>query len=113
LGIKRNDILLTAIVSNTSEEVNAVKTLANSSNIYSVILVTSSFHMPRAHLLFKQAGVEVIPYPTDFKVGEGRPTWLDFIPSADAFSMTSAGIGEYLRRAYSWIYFKLKEYSSQ
>ncbi len=113
LGLKRDDILLTAIVSNTSEEVNAVRTLANSSNIYSVILVTSSFHMPRAHLLFKQAGVEVIPYPTDFKVGDGKLTWLDYMPSADAFSMTSAGIREYLGRAYYWIYFALKEYSSQ
>ena len=113
LGIKGNDILLTAIVSNTSEEVNAVRTLANSSNIYSVILVTSSFHMPRAHLLFKQAGIDVIPYPTDFKAGEGKLTWLDYMPSADAFSMTSAGIREYLGRAYYWIYFALKEYSSQ
>jgi len=113
LGLKRNDILLTAIVSNTSEEANAFRALANSSNIHSVILVTSSFHMPRAHLLFKQAGVEVIPYPTDFKVGEGKLTWLDYIPSASAFSMTSAGIREHLGRAYYWIYFALKEYSSQ
>ena len=48
-----------------------------------IILVTSSFHLPRAKLLFDQLGVETYPYPTDFKATSRDITWLHFIPSAE------------------------------
>jgi len=103
MGISPQQILLTSIVSNTAEEASAVKGLMAENGLNKIILVTSSFHLPRAKLLFDQAGVDTYPYPTDFKASSGDVTWLHFIPSADAFRDTSSGIREYIGRLYYWL----------
>ena len=103
MGIFPEQILLTSIVSNTAEESSAVKDLMAERQLSKIILVTSSFHLPRAKLLFDQVGVETYPYPTDFKVASRDITWLHFIPSADALRNTSSGIREYLGRIYYWL----------
>jgi uncharacterized SAM-binding protein YcdF (DUF218 family) len=103
MGISPQQILLTSIVSNTAEEASAVKGLMAEYGLNKIILVTSSFHLPRAKLLFDRAGVETYPYPTDFKAASRDITWLHFIPSADAFRDTSSGIREYIGRLYYWL----------
>jgi uncharacterized SAM-binding protein YcdF (DUF218 family) len=103
MGISPQQILLTSIVSNTAEEASAVKELMAEYGVSKIILVTSSFHLPRAKLLFDQAGVVTYPYPTDFKASSKDVTWLHFIPSADAFRNTSSGIREYIGRLYYWL----------
>lgn len=102
-GISSDRILLTSIVSNTAEESLAVKDLMAEYGLTKIILVTSSFHLPRAKLLFDKAGVDTYPYPTDFKAATRDVTWLHFIPSADAFRETSNGIREYIGRFYYWL----------
>jgi len=104
-GISSDRILLTSIVSNTAEESLAVKDLMAEYGLTKIILVTSSFHLPRAKLLFDKAGVDTYPYPTDFKAASRDVTWLHFIPSADAFRETSNGIREYIGRFYYWLKF--------
>lgn len=48
------------------------------------LLVTSAFHMRRSLMIFKKAGISVIPYPCNYISGRG---WADlFIPNADALS---------------------------
>jgi len=103
MGISSDRILLTSIVSNTAEESLAVKDLMAEYGLTKIILVTSSFHLPRAKLLFDKAGVDTYPYPTDFKAASRDVTWLHFIPSADAFRETSNGIKEYIGRFYYWL----------
>ena len=105
MGISSDRILLTSIVSNTAEESLAVKDLMAEYGLTKIILVTSSFHLPRAKLLFDKAGVDTYPYPTDFKAASRDVTWLHFIPSADAFRDTSYGIREYIGRFYYWLKF--------
>jgi len=105
MGISSDQILLTSIVSNTAEESLAVKELMVEYGLTKIILVTSSFHLPRAKLLFDKAGVDTYPYPTDFKAASRDVTWLHFIPSADAFRDTSNGIREYIGRFYYWLKF--------
>jgi len=105
MGISSDQILLTSIVSNTAEESLAVKELMAEHGLTKIILVTSSFHLPRAKLLFDKAGVDTYPYPTDFKAASRDVTWLHFIPSADAFRETSNGIREYIGRFYYWLKF--------
>ena len=40
------------------------------------VLVTSAFHMPRAVGLFRRAGFEVLPWPTDyFAAGDEGPAF--------------------------------------
>ena len=103
MGVSPDQILLTSIASNTAEESLAVKELMAEHGLTKIILVTSSFHLPRAKLLFDKAGVDTYPYPTDFKAASRDVTWLHFIPSADAFRNTSSGIREYIGRFYYWL----------
>jgi uncharacterized SAM-binding protein YcdF (DUF218 family) len=103
MGIDPNRILLTEIVENTADEAQAVLELTKTHGISSVILVTSSFHLPRAQLLFNQAGVVNDAYPTDFKFLYRPYDWLSFLPNAEALSWTSSGIREYIGRLYYWI----------
>jgi len=60
-----------------------------------VILVTSGFHMPRAVGVFRKAGLEVIPYPTDLKF-EGRYNVYSFFPKYSVFYDSSIAIREYI-----------------
>ena len=99
-GIPPDKILLTSVVSNTAEEAVAVKTLINSEGIKSILLVTSSFHMPRAELLFRQQGIALETFPVDFKSLGHHINWLHFLPSAEGLNRTSQGIREYLGRVY-------------
>ena len=36
------------------------------------LLVTSAFHIPRSVGVFRQVGIDVIPYPVDYRVAENR-----------------------------------------
>lgn len=103
LGIGSHQILLTSKVRNTEEEALAVKRLMDSSDLRTAILVTSSFHMPRANLLFQNAGIKTFPYPTNFKARGFFTSWLDLIPSASALNRTSSGLREYIGRTYYWL----------
>jgi len=105
IGKLPDQVLLSSVVSNTSEEALAVKDLMAQHGLSDIILVTPSFHIPRAKLLFDQVGVKTYPYPTDFKAGNEEMDWLDFIPNADAFRNSSVGIREYIGRLYYWFKF--------
>ena len=103
MGVDSDQILLTEIVENTADEAQAVLELTKIHGISSVILVTSSFHLPRAQLVFNQAGVVNEAYPADFKFLYRPYVWLSFLPNAEAFFWTSSGIREYIGRLYYWI----------
>ena len=44
------------------------------------LLITSDFHMRRAFMIFKKEGVQVVPYPCDYSVGQGRISFGDLLP---------------------------------
>jgi len=104
LGINESQILLSNIVANTSEEAEAVAKLISANGIKRIVLITSSFHMPRAKLLFDKQGIDSVPFATDFKATGQTLSWLSFLPSAWGFGRTSEGIREYIGR----FYYKLK-----
>ena len=99
LGVPDSKILLTDLVTNTEDEAREVKNLMTFWGLKRVILVTSSFHMPRARMLFTRAGVETVPYAVDFQ-GQGALDWLSWVPSADGFAGTSSGVREWIGRLY-------------
>ena len=109
LGVPESKILLTDIVKNTREEAQEVKKLLSTKNPdrkSQIILVTSAFHMPRAKLLFEKEGIEVTPYPVDFKVSTDVMTVMDFLPSARALYLVDIAVREWLGLMYYKIGFK-------
>lgn len=93
-GIAADRIRLTGEVWTTADEAKAVSTMPG---LRSIILVTSAFHIPRAVMLFRSAGLQVTPFPTDFRTG-AQPIgweWWAFIPSPEAQAKTDAALREY------------------
>ena len=103
LGLPESQIHLSGYVSNTDDEAKAIKQLIDDKGYKTMILVTSSFHMPRAKAIFLAHGISVIPYATDTGSQNLTLNAFSFIPSAGAFNSTSSGIREYIGRIYYWL----------
>lgn len=94
-GVPAEKILITREVQNTSDEARAVAELMREHKWRRIILVTSGWHMPRSAWLFKQAGVDCIIFPVDFRQDRTRRlTLLDFLPSAEALTNTETTLRE-------------------
>ena len=107
-GVPESQILLTGLVHNTEDEAREVSALMELAGLRTATLVTSAFHMPRAVMIFEHEGLQVTPYPTDFRTKAGLD-WTSWIPSADAFGETSNGLREYIGRAYYWAKYRLSD----
>ena len=99
-GLSSSQIIVTKDVQNTLDEVLAVREILARNNANKIILVTSAFHMPRAASLFKKEGIEVQTYPVDFKADIRNLSLIDFLPSADSFSLFQFSLRELIGRAY-------------
>lgn len=75
--------------------------ILKAAGIQRIVLVTHAFHMPRARLLFEQAGLEVIPAPTAF-FSHPSFDWLltDFLPQAKALQISYYALHEWLGLAW-------------
>ena len=105
MGIPRADLLTTYPVYNTSQEAEAIKKLLNeeiNSSQKNIILVTSAFHMKRAKKIFERQGINVIPYPVDFKSNgnliSSLRNPLKLMPSASGLNKSSTAIREIIGR---------------
>lgn len=66
-----------------------------------IVLVTQAFHMPRAARLFRAAGLEVVPAPTQFKTAGGGPlSPLDLLPQISALHNSYYALHEWLGIAW-------------
>ena len=99
-GVPESQIMLTGEVANTEDEALAVRDLMGLANISDLTLVTSSFHMPRAVMIFERAGLSVVPYPTDFRSSGGHADWVSLLPSATGLHKTSEAVREFIGRLY-------------
>jgi uncharacterized SAM-binding protein YcdF (DUF218 family) len=66
--------------------------------IKTVLLVTHSFHVPRAAAQFERAGLHVIAAPTGFQ-GLREFDWLHLVPSPDALRLSHVALREWLALA--------------
>lgn len=87
---------------------NAVFTrkMCETNRFRKVILVTSAYHMPRSVLSFKQVGLDVIPYPTDFKMDKKYNIY-SFFPKMNVLQDSTKAIREYIGFLSYYIHFKL------
>lgn len=89
-GVPNEAIRLAGPANTTATEALAVKR----TGLKRVILVTSAFHMARAALLFRRAGLDIVPFPTDYR--QNQATWHleDLFPTADALYHTDLALHE-------------------
>jgi uncharacterized SAM-binding protein YcdF (DUF218 family) len=94
-GVPAEQILVTREISNTREEARAVAEMARVRGWKKIIVVTTAWHMPRAARLFRSAGVDIIPFPVDYRCDQVRAlAAVDFLPKADALGMTETALRE-------------------
>lgn len=63
----------------------------------SALLVTSALHMPRAIAVFRSAGIEITPAPTDYQiVSTNEPRVLRWLPTLGAMGTFTAVFREHL-----------------
>jgi uncharacterized SAM-binding protein YcdF (DUF218 family) len=110
IGVPKEHLLTTDKVLNTEEEATAVADLLRKREGLRtpprVLLVTSAYHMRRAIMLFKRAGLEVIPFRVDFQVSKGRKlSILDFMPQGESLRQTETA----LREIYGYLYYLVKK----
>ncbi len=86
---------------NTAENASGSAAILREAGIRRVVLVTEAFHMPRAVRLFRAAGLEVVPAPTQFKTA-GRPSFsaLDLLPQSQALRNSYYALHEWLGIAW-------------
>ena len=96
-GVPSKSIIVESNSRNTRE--NAINTAAiwRERHFRSGLLVTSAIHMPRALASFRKAGLDVVPWPADFRAPSPRvETVFDVLPDAGALETTTIAIKEWL-----------------
>ena len=80
---------------NTAENARLTKqTLVRLPRRAPLILVTSARHMPRAAGCFREAGVEVIPWPVDYR--RRALSWHALLPGIGDLEDSASAIHEYV-----------------
>lgn len=99
LGVDERDIFVETESINTTQNAEYTARILQGIGAKQPMLVTSAFHMPRAVLCFKNQGIDVVPYPTDFQANrETRDFHYNRLaPSADALLSSTIALRERLR----------------
>ena len=71
LGVPPSALVLEERSHSTLENAQFTARLARERHIRDVLLVTSAVHMPRASLLFRDAGIDAIPVPVPESTAPG------------------------------------------
>jgi uncharacterized SAM-binding protein YcdF (DUF218 family) len=67
------------------------------------LLVTSAFHMPRSMALFRKAGFDVVPWPTDYKTAGNETPGLAQDNVHDSLQNTAIAIREWIGLFAYWM----------
>ena len=102
-GVPENKILIESESRNTFENALYTKKILEEKKMNRIILVTSAFHMKRSVAIFKKLGLEVIPFPTDYRALNMGLNFDAFVPSTGALDTTTLAIKEWIGIiAYEW-----------
>ncbi len=96
LGVNKKYLILESSSLNTFQNAKLTKEILQENHWKKPCLITSAYHMPRAVKVFKHIGLNVIPVPSDYRTNRIKYTWEYYIPRADVFSESYAGIHEYI-----------------
>lgn len=102
LGVPASALLLEQRSRDTRGNAAFTAEIAQRHGMRRMLLVTSSLHMPRASLVFRQAGIDVVPVP----VPEDAPlcTWQQrWVPTRGALWRSGRAWKEYVALLVAWL----------
>ncbi len=95
-GIPEEKILVENQSLNTTENAKFIAAILKKHQYHHPILVTSAFHMWRAVKQFHKFGIEVTPYPTDYRTNQNLGFYgANMVPGAEALNNFSIALKEY------------------
>jgi uncharacterized SAM-binding protein YcdF (DUF218 family) len=98
LGVDPARITQVDTALDTEDESHAVSRIVGGAR---VALVTSAWHMPRAAYLFRRAGVDFVPCPSDFVAREGSQLrWIDLSWDTESLERSTQAVHEWLGLAW-------------
>jgi uncharacterized SAM-binding protein YcdF (DUF218 family) len=105
VGIPSTDIYVEDQSDNTAENAENTKHILDSLHLPPpYVLITSAFHMPRASLIFKKAGLNIINFPCIYTTGMGGFSAWDLVPRPSVL----LGWDTYLKETLGYFWYKLK-----
>lgn len=103
LGIPQDRLVLENQARNTEENAEFSKSLLAGIE-GPKLLVTSAFHMPRSMGLFRKAGIEVLPWPTDYRSSGLEGLGVDVTNPVDNLMTMTTAVREWIGlAAYHWM----------
>jgi uncharacterized SAM-binding protein YcdF (DUF218 family) len=101
LGVPREAIVPDAVSPDTESQARVTRDLVKGERC---ILVTSAVHMRRSLALFRKAGVDALPAPTDYlSHSNAALSPPDFFPRPSRIRGADAAAHEYLGLAWGWL----------
>jgi len=106
-GIEQERIIVEDRSRNTQENAAFTAEIVRARHLDRLLLVTSAFHMPRAHATFRAAGLAPDTLPVDFRTGAVHLDLRSVFPRADDLSRSTDALRElagrlvYRARGYS------------
>jgi len=94
-GVEENKLIEENKSRDTSQNALYVAQICKQRDFKKIILITSAYHMKRALKNFEKTGLQVLPYPADFK-RYGHYNIYSFLPNSGNFSVSSKAIKEYI-----------------
>lgn len=105
VGIPDSVIFIEDQSNNTADNALYAKPILDSLQLQPpYLLITSALHIPRASLLFKKAGVNVVPFPCNYTDGRGSTDFWDFIPRPSVLLAWEP----FLKETAGYVWYKVK-----
>ena len=105
MGIPDSVVIAEDRSNNTADNARYAKQLLDSLHLdTSCLLITSAVHMPRAALIFKKAGIPVVPFPCNYTDGRGSTSFWDFLPKPSVLPAW----GPYLKETAGYLWYRVK-----
>lgn len=97
LGVPEAQIFVDVKSRNTAENARFAKALCREHGWQHPIVVTSAFHMPRSVRFFQREGMDITPYPGDYRTSMAEPiSAFSFVPQTYNLMNSCLAIKEYV-----------------
>ena len=108
-GVGRDRLIEEKSSRTTFENAVNTKEFLASQGLSNCLLITSGFHMPRSVGIFRKLGIDIVPWPTDYRTDGKVKPGLDFTqPNLNAQNMATA-----IREWYGLVGYYLADRTSE
>lgn len=103
LGVATGRLMLESQSRNTYENAVFTKNMVNAKPGETWVLITSAFHMPRSVGLFRKAGFDVVPWPSDYRTSGKESAGISRDNPLDSLQNMSIALREWIGLLAYWM----------